>query len=210
MKKNIFLVRHGQTDWNFDGKLTSETDIPLNDVGFEQSIAIGRNLSSINFDQIRCSEKMRTYQTASLIASEQNPELQNTPKITTDSRLNELSFGKFEGLSSAEINKLGLTEEFENWSRGIQTSSTAESLIDASHRAISLFEEIRSSTGRNILLVSHGHFLRILICCCALGVEPGAHRRFQMENGLYSQITIESDDVRLTAFNKANPNPGQT
>lgn len=201
MKQKIFLVRHGQTDWNLDGKLTSDSNIPLNDTGLAQAEIAARNLASIRFDEIRCSEMLRANQTAQKIRDLQDG-LASTKEIQIDPRLNELSFGGFEGLTRGDMDKMGLRQEFENWTRGRTPSEKGESLESASDRARSIFSSILSSDKESVLLVSHGHFLRILICCCALGVDPGIHRSLQMDNALYSLITIERDDIRLAGFNQ--------
>ena len=205
MKTTIYLVRHGETDWNRFGRLTSFSDVPLNSLGVEQASSVARSLAEVDFSEIRCSPMVRARQSAELIRRESLEATVREREIIIDERLAELSFGKFEGLTRLEMANKGLLNQFENWTRGRSTIRNTESLSDAQARATELFSELRDTASGNVLLVSHGHFARILVTCCALNGVPGNHRALRMDNGLLAQIDVTDDDVRLVSFNTAAP-----
>lgn len=105
MKHTIYFVRHGETDWNHAGRFQGQVEIPLNDRGRNQARRNGRalkeHLPSLDLPFL-ASPMLRTSETMELLRG----ELGLPPKdYATDDRLKEISFGKFEGLTSAEIDE---------------------------------------------------------------------------------------------------------
>jgi broad specificity phosphatase PhoE len=86
--QRIVLVRHGQSLWNIDRRLTGHTDVPLSDEGRAQARALRPRLASIRFDGIWSSDLSRAVETAQLALGE--------PRV--DPRLREIDFGALEGL----------------------------------------------------------------------------------------------------------------
>lgn len=93
----IYLIRHGQTEWNAVRKLQGNIDIPLNDIGREMAVATGKSMKEIKFDRIYVSPLSRARETAELICGERDIEL------IVDEQLRELSFGDDEGRQYEEI-----------------------------------------------------------------------------------------------------------
>lgn len=87
----IFIVRHGETEWNKLGKLQGNTDILLSEKGIELAIKTGENLKEVHFDKIYSSPLKRAYETACLIRGDRDME------IKKDDRIKELCFGDLEG-----------------------------------------------------------------------------------------------------------------
>jgi broad specificity phosphatase PhoE len=85
----IYVARHGQTDWNLEGRLQGGTDIPLNAAGRQQAVQLGERLKSISLDAVYSSGLRRSRETAELIGS--------SAPLTSLPRLNERRLGKFEG-----------------------------------------------------------------------------------------------------------------
>ena len=85
---NIYVVRHGQTDWNKENKLQGNTDIELNDNGRKQALDLKGELKNIDYDIIISSPLKRAIQTAELI--------NNNKPIIIEDNLRERSFGDFE------------------------------------------------------------------------------------------------------------------
>ena len=85
----IYVARHGQTDWNLEGRLQGGTDIPLNATGRQQATQLGERFKSIRLDAIYSSGLRRSRETAELIGS--------AAPLTPLPRLNERRLGKFEG-----------------------------------------------------------------------------------------------------------------
>lgn len=92
----IYLVRHGETDWNKAGRFQGSTDIPLNPYGIELAEITAEGMKEIPFDIIYSSPLVRSQKTAEIIKRDRNI------KIITDDRLKEMNFGNFEGVDIRE------------------------------------------------------------------------------------------------------------
>lgn len=89
---NIYILRHGETDWNKKKLLQGQTDTDLNEYGRELARETAKGLKDIEFDYVFSSPLKRAYETAKLALGERNID------IITDERLKEVSFGDFEGM----------------------------------------------------------------------------------------------------------------
>ena len=87
----LYLMRHGQTDWNIVHKLQGRTDIPLNEKGRQMAKEACQKYQDINIDKCFCSPLQRARETAELMLEGRNIS------IELDDRLQEMSFGNFEG-----------------------------------------------------------------------------------------------------------------
>lgn len=204
MTERLIIVRHGETDWNAQGKLNSFTDIPLNEVGRNQAREAGAALRHVGIEEIFISPATRARQTTDEILSVcGTTDGFESPVIKVDERLRELNFGPFEGLTQREIKTAGLSEQFSDWRTETSQRSPdgAESFSTAQERASSLMSDVLALTNRVVLFVSHGHFSRILLAHCVLGTTAEYHRRLRFDNGRLADILIEEDKPRLIAFN---------
>lgn len=93
----LILARHCETDWNVRGRLQGRSDIPLNDTGRRQAVALAMSLTDMGATHIICSDLKRAAETALIIGRELRLS------VRTDVRLAECSFGLLEGLSLAEV-----------------------------------------------------------------------------------------------------------
>ncbi len=93
----LFLVRHGETEWNAQRRFQGQSDVPLSERGRAQAAAIGAALSSIPFRHAYSSDLQRATATARAIVADHNLT------IEADARLREFDFGQWEGLTWAEI-----------------------------------------------------------------------------------------------------------
>ena len=143
----IYVVRHGETEWNAINKVLGRTDIPLNDRGIEQAEEMARSLKDIKIDVFLCSPLSRARQTADAISGETGMPYK------TDDRLIEHDFGIFEGVNrfDAEYQK-AKREYFVRYPGG-------ESFFDLAARVYPLIKELE---GKNALLVTHGGICRII------------------------------------------------
>ena len=90
----IYIVRHGQTDWNKLGKIQGHTDIELNDLGEKQALSIKEKLKDVKFDKVFSSPLKRAFKTAQIIYD---------GEIVSDNRLKERYNGELEGKTKSEI-----------------------------------------------------------------------------------------------------------
>ncbi len=94
----LYIIRHGETSWNAEGRLQGQTDIPLNENGIRLAKITGEALKEVPFDLAISSPLKRARQTAELVlAGRQVPVLE-------DARIEELSFGSWEGLGCRKAN----------------------------------------------------------------------------------------------------------
>ncbi|MGO4542741.1 histidine phosphatase family protein [Paenibacillus sp. 2TAB19] len=160
----IGFVRHGQTDWNALGRIQGQTDIPLNENGIRQAGALADRLLSEpkKWDMVVSSDLQRAYTSAGIIANRLE-----IPLIAGDSRLRERSFGEAEGLTKEErIDRWG--DEWDRVASGIETD---DQMLE---RGLSALKELSLQYNeRNVLIVSHGSFLAMLLhkLCEGLGDE---------------------------------------
>ena len=87
----LYLIRHGQTDWNLRAMLQGRTDIPLNETGRRQAMEAGERLAGVHFDAVYSSPLQRAMDTAKLVSGWREE------KICPDERLTEIAFGPYEG-----------------------------------------------------------------------------------------------------------------
>ena len=93
----LYLVRHGETKWNAEGRLQGHVDVGLSEKGQRQAQAVARRLSGVIFDAAYSSDLSRTAETARIILG-QKPEV----TLTATPQLRERHYGVFEGLTVAE------------------------------------------------------------------------------------------------------------
>ena len=90
----IYIIRHGETDWNVKGLLQGQTDTELNEYGIELARVTGRNMKGIKFDKCISSPLKRAYETARIVLCESGNDI----PIETDKRIMEIFLGEREGL----------------------------------------------------------------------------------------------------------------
>jgi broad specificity phosphatase PhoE len=143
----ILLARHGETDWNRDGRFQGWADPGLNDDGRAQARALADRLRDVPFDAVYSSDLRRAHETAVIVA-----EPHGVPVIA-DPGLREIDVGSWSGLTRAEIEERFPAAEHHD-------GETREEHLD---RVVAAVERIaRAHTGERILVVSHGGSLRAL------------------------------------------------
>jgi broad specificity phosphatase PhoE len=144
-KVTIYVVRHGETDWNQQGRVQGSTDNSLNAKGLEQAAAVASQLGNISIDHIYSSGLTRAIQTADAFKGK--------APITPQSMLNERSFGVYEGKVEKDVAK--------DWSPRLASLNDdmdgGESLASIANRVGSATREIvERHPGGTILIVAHG------------------------------------------------------
>lgn len=151
----VVLLRHGETDWNRDGRVQGWAASPLNDSGREQARQAGRHLAATyDFDRLIASDLRRTRETtAQLLDAGSFPE----PEFTEGWR--ERSFGAFQGLTYGQV-----FEEFPEHDARLgvvglgSTPERGESLLEVRDRVLDAWRDLLESAGPNddVLVVTHG------------------------------------------------------
>ena len=157
---DIYLIRHGETDWNKSKRLQGITDIPLNAYGIELAEKTAEGLKDIHFDRIYTSPLIRAYKTAELIRGSRPIEI-----IPADGLL-EISFGDYEGLTHLpehyNIPRPDFRKFFDDPENYI-TPPNGESLQHLRERTSAFVRSIMENPENEaltILMASHGAAIR--------------------------------------------------
>ena len=165
----IYVTRHGQTDWNVQGKTQGRTDIELNEVGIEQAKQTKEELKNVDIDLIICSPLKRAKQTAEIINEGRNIQ------IIFDNQIIERNFGEFEG------KKIKFDEFWDyNAHPRYQRAETIQEIIS---RISNFLDKIKEEyKDKNVLLVTHGG-VSIAINCYFKGIpEDGKLINYCLHN----------------------------
>jgi broad specificity phosphatase PhoE len=148
---SLYVVRHGQTDWNKERLIQGRIDIPLNEEGIKQARITKKKLEGIELDAIYVSPLTRAKQTAAIIA-----EGRNVP-LFIDERIQEEYYGDLEGKPrSGEIYLKQRQSFFKRYPHG-------EGYLDVVARVYPFLNEIKEKhKGQNVLLVCHGGMSRVI------------------------------------------------
>lgn len=157
----LFLVRHGETEWNRVGRWQGRTDIPLSDVGRQQARALAAQLTGRGIADVHASDLRRAMETAQLVAAALGV---GEPRV--DPRLRERGFGCFEGFTREECAE----RHPEAWMRYLadrrSTPPGGEPQAEVAARLIAALTDIARSpvaAGAATLVVSHGGAIRTFI-----------------------------------------------
>lgn len=165
----IYATRHGQTDWNVQGKTQGRTDIELNEVGIKQAKQTKEELKNVDIDLIICSPLKRAKQTAEIINEGRNIQ------IIFDNQIIERNFGEFEG------KKIKFDEFWDyNAHPRYQRAETIQEIIS---RISNFLDKIKEEyKDKNVLLVTHGG-VSIAINCYFKGIpEDGKLINYCLHN----------------------------
>jgi len=151
---SFLFLRHGETDWNIEGRMQGATDIPLNDTGRQQARMAAKALEKITITQIVSSPLSRARETAEIL----NETLQKP--LTVDDRLREVCFGAIEGLTPQEIHAKPEAELFVPGViqlGGLRLPLGAETREDLLARTWDCIQEfLESRQTETFLFVAHG------------------------------------------------------
>lgn len=181
----IVLCRHGETDWTVSGQHTSRTDLPLNPRGVEQAACLEKRLKRESFRSIFCSPMKRCLMTCHALGPA-SPE--------TEPRAVEWNYGDYEGLTSPEIEK-----KRPGWNLFSDGAPHGETPEQVGARADALLAELRKKQGK-VLLVSHGHFLRVLVVRW-IGLPVSAGALFSLSVASLGKLGFEKGRPALKLWN---------
>jgi broad specificity phosphatase PhoE len=151
----LLLVRHGETDWNREGRWQGLSDTHLNDQGREQARSLA--LQADGVDVIYSSDLARASETAEIVAEDLGLD------VRLDERLRERGFGEWEGLNSDEIEER-FAEAHGRWKAGEGPGAeNAEPFAAFAGRIHDFVDEIlERHPGETVLVVSHGGSIRVI------------------------------------------------
>jgi broad specificity phosphatase PhoE len=145
----LWIVRHGPTEWSSSGRHTGHTDVPLTEEGEREAGTLRDRLKGVDFGLVLTSPLQRARRTA---------ELAGFPDAEPEPLAREWDYGDYEGLTRAEIR-----QEIPDWSPWTHPDMpNGERLDQVADRASELLDRVRSSGVGNVLLFAHGHLLRMV------------------------------------------------
>lgn len=201
----LFVIRHGETEWSRDHRHTGRTDVPLTARGEEQARLLAPVLKDRPFALVLVSPARRARRTAELAgllpggaeAREPGPD---APEVRLDPDLWEWDYGGYEGITAAEIRRS--RPGWYLWRDGVipgDRDHPGETVAQVGERADKVIASIRQVEG-DVLIVAHGHLLRVLAARW-LGLPPGFGRYLRLNTGSYSVLGYEHDEPVVLRWN---------
>ena len=139
----IYIVRHGETNWNVQNRYQGRTNIPLNENGYKQALEAHEKVKDVHFDVVISSPLDRALITASIISGFDKED------IIKDDRLLERAYGSWEGKKKNEIEELRMI-------KGAEDEAGVERLDDIKVRVKDFFDEITEKyKDKNVLVATH-------------------------------------------------------
>ncbi|MFI2361347.1 histidine phosphatase family protein [Promicromonospora sp. NPDC019610] len=185
----LVLLRHGETEWSASGQHTGRTDLPLTAAGEAQARSAGATLAAYDFAAVFTSPRTRARRTA---------ELAGHPGAVVDEDLAEWDYGPVDGRTSRDVSEI-LGRDFQIFDDGVRVlppsaehgdgrpGETLDQVAVRAARVIARAELVLGGSGPgsgaegggDVLLVAHGHLLRVLATVW-LGVDPRLGARFEL------------------------------
>ena len=187
----ILLARHGETDWNREGRFQGHADPPLNDTGRKQAAQLAVELEDVELASVYSSPLRRAYETAELVAAPHGL----TPVALAV--LREVDVGSWQGLRREELEERH-PEGFARWLDYEQGWEDGETYDEMSRRVVpALLELAAEHEGEQILAVTHGGPIRAAFAF-AIGSSHAEARRLgpAIGNAFVARFAVESGALR--------------
>ncbi|MGH4117744.1 histidine phosphatase family protein [Clostridium sp.] len=155
---NIYITRHGETEWNKQGRMQGWKNSNLTKKGVDNAIKLGKSLKHIEFDYIYCSPLGRAIDTANYIRGDK------TTEITIIEDLKEMGFGVYEGMENEKIKELYTQQQYNFWNKPhLYETIDGERFEELIQRVKQVLKHIIiNTTCENILIVTHTLVIKAL------------------------------------------------
>lgn len=178
----LYLVRHGETDWNAARRIQGRTDIPLNDAGRAQASRAAELLARRRWDAVYASPLSRAHETARIIA-----DYLGLGEVTDVEAFVERDYGQAEGMSFEQLEEL--------YPEGVHAPGQETREEVAARVVPALLELAARRPGERLIVVSHGGAIRSVLQTA----EPGT-RHPRITNASVHSFRVEDGELRLIAF----------
>ena len=191
----LYLVRHGQTDWNVQKRAQGHTDRPLDSIGLEQARLVGKAFLDLPVQRILTSDLLRASQTAEEISRRTKVPLE------VNTSLRERGFGEWEGQNFAEIAiRFGFEADFRGVTRNEVTPPGGESFVEVWSRLESVVADVRKRN-EDTAIVAHGGTCSLLMAMFLNG-DVHLSNAFRFSNASISELEPRPDGgLRLIRYN---------
>jgi broad specificity phosphatase PhoE len=185
-RPEIWLCRHGETEWSRDGRHTSRTDLPLTPRGLDEARRLAPALDGVRFDLVMTSPRRRAADTA---ANAGFADARAEPDAM------EWDYGDYEGLTTATIR-----ERVPGWTVWTHDVPGGETAAQVAARADRMIDGVCAAAATRALLFSHAHFLRVLAArWIGLPAESGVH--LLLGTGAVSVLGWERETRAIVRWN---------
>lgn len=185
--QQLFLARHGETEWSRSGQHTGRTDIGLTEEGRVAAKRIGAHLNGKQFGMVLTSPLARAFETCELAGYGSD--------AVTEPNLMEWDYGIYEGRTTLDIR-----EEQPDWSVWKSAIVNGESLEQVAARANLVIERALKAAPANVVLFAHGHVLRILAAVW-IGTPPLTGRYLALDTATVSVLGYERQTRVIRQWN---------
>jgi broad specificity phosphatase PhoE len=186
-RPQLYLVRHGETEWSRNGRHTGRTDLELTGNGVAQATALRSALTGLDFGLVLCSPRLRARHTAELAGFSGRYEIE--PDLA------EWDYGDYEGLTSVQIRER--EPGWRIWTHGVVGGETGEQVLARLGRVA---ERVRHGDADRVLCFGHGHSLRVLtLAWLGLDIKHGA--MFALQTATTSVLAWEKETPAVQHWN---------
>lgn len=182
----LYLVRHGETEWSRSGQHTSYTDLDLTDHGVAEALGLREKLNPADFGLVLSSPRLRARRTA---------ELAGFADVEVDDRLQEWNYGDYEGLTSQQIR--AMQPGWRIWTHSMPHGETKVQIIT---RMTEVVEMVRASGVDKAIAFGHGHSSRVLALCW-LDIDIARGQSFPLKTSSVSIVGYEKESPAIVQWN---------
>jgi broad specificity phosphatase PhoE len=186
MAGELWLIRHGETEWSLSGAHTGRTDLPLTAEGEKRAVGLRSKLAGCDFKLVLTSPLQRARRTCELAGFGAVEQI--------EPNLSEWDYGEYEGRSSADIHR-----QRPGWTPFNDGFPGGETIEQVAARARLVIDRALDANG-DVALFAHGHILRILTACW-LEMQPGAARSFFLGTAGISALGHEHETRVIVRWN---------
>ncbi len=184
----LWLIRHGETEWSLSGAHTSRTDIPLTERGKDRAARIRTYLAQRKFSLVLTSPLQRARETCRIAGYADVAQIEEN--------LREWDYGIFEGRTTADIRKD--QPDWSIWDTPVPQGEPAEHVAARAQKVI----DRALQAGGDVALFAHAHILRILAATW-LGLEPRGGRLLALGTGSVSTLGYERENRVILTWNRS-------
>ncbi len=185
----LYLMRHGQTDWNVEGRVQGWNDTPLNTLGIEQARKAGVLLANEDIETVYSSDLKRAKKTAEIVSASLDLPFHYTK------RLREMNFGKAGGVKKTDLLAkfpyiYSAFNDLNNQERYDISYPEGETIGDVQQRFMKFITKLLDDRRQRVLIVTHGMLVRIFAESCL-------KKTLRLENGSVLRVTFDEKSKKF-------------
>lgn len=195
----LWVIRHGESTWNTEGRYQGQTDVPLSELGVLQAASLAERLTDRHFDAVYASDLTRALSTAQQVAE----RLHGLPEVRPEPGLREIDVGLLAGKVRREIEA-----EFPDYLAALRADPWnarrpgGESMADLALRAGATFGAIREAhPGQRVLVFTHGGVVRVAVSLALGGHLRDVWARLSVANTAITRLLLGEGSGQLLVFN---------